>query len=729
MKTLFNILDDAGVGLVPLTEIERRWRDDAVPNLPGVLDCLRSVAPSDGLLSFETFVWGLRTALARARQCRERNSVDAQNLKNTFKTSAIENNADVLPPYYYQRKPTAKGKPLLTSKVGNIFRQNNGRNIAGSDSEGLRSESYAPYSTPPAWSDEMNQGRYAIGSYQEQAQKSGGFPSNDLYHQNRSSGRAFKGHRRSNSGPISTAKVLPSPKRTVWPGDMGSREEGKITKMGYATKFSAQPVKSESSDKENDDYTKPDLSKEFDEIKYDSSGDKSSLSLKSEPTSDKSSFEKEKSLSNSPNTDQSSQLSEKSDLDLVTANTLFISTDNQTSLNKPIGLSGKYIGITGTLQRAKSAAAIPNHYGSLRRPAMSTKSTVSSASESCFSPTDFDAYRQKNSLRFHKKKSPSPTLLQQYASAGESGDDSHKRVLRHQPKSPDNTNEHAGSDGAGRRCNSASPPDRSSHKGIRRPLSPEARDCHVTPVVRKQVELTNRPKSTSPEGQGTQNAFNQTSSGKSTAHVTVFMTSQENKPTNTSGEGNYATVGRRRTSASKRRDPRRHTVTNGIDYSVLKCMKLLEQEKDLVLQGMDTLDRGREWFQVRLCGVQERQRQMSTANAKPRQAQGVDNDMEVTQGRLDEMLTKISQLTKLVNEIAESRNKNKDSNSTEVSSENPLVVSALREQNHVLTREVARQSEKISQLEHEKSVLVQQLFQAKAEAQRVDGQANTSIFI
>ena len=68
MKTLFNILDDSKTGYVSLSDIERRWRSDAVPNLPGVLECLRIVAPPDGFLSFNYFVTGLKLALCRARQ-------------------------------------------------------------------------------------------------------------------------------------------------------------------------------------------------------------------------------------------------------------------------------------------------------------------------------------------------------------------------------------------------------------------------------------------------------------------------------------------------------------------------------------------------------------------------------------------------------------------------------------------------------------------------------------
>uniref|UniRef100_F6Z5D4 Suppressor APC domain-containing protein n=1 Tax=Ciona intestinalis TaxID=7719 RepID=F6Z5D4_CIOIN len=369
MKTLFNILDDTGVGLVPLTEIERRWRDDAVPNLPGVLDCLRSVAPVDGLLSFEVFVWGLRTALSRARK-------------------------------------TTRRDPIRV---------------------------------------------YTI----------------------------------------------------------------------------------------------------------------------------------------------------KSELDRVTANTLFINSDDKNSMNKmkPIGLSGKYIGITGTMQRAKSSACITNGYGSLRRPT-----------------------------------------------------------------------------------------------------------------------TTAQPEENSPEQDAAENVQ------KDSAGVTSV--------------GVYATVGRRR--GSKKREARRHTVANGIDYNVLKLIQQLEQEKDVLLQGLDALERGRDWFQERISDVQEKQRLLSNNGMKPTR-DVTENDATVTQSRIDNLLTKVSEMSKLVQalysllclviSIIGFLFQPLDAGESPDSTKNARVITALREQNHVLTRDVTKKSDKISQLEHEKSVLVQQLFQAKAEAQCVDGQVNTSIFI
>uniref|UniRef100_H2YCC8 Suppressor APC domain-containing protein n=1 Tax=Ciona savignyi TaxID=51511 RepID=H2YCC8_CIOSA len=200
------------------------------------------------------------------------------------------------------------------------------------------------------------------------------------------------------------------------------------------------------------------------------------------------------------------------------------------------------------------------------------------------------------------------------------------------------------------------------------------------------------------------------------------------------GPGGYATVGRRRHGGSKKREPRRHTVTNGIDYNVvswcpiiaerdkltnicsiyicvkpwsnktnlfqLKLIKQLEQEKDVLLQGLETLNRGRQWFQDRICDVQEKQRLLSNNGLKPT-SDVTENDATATQARIDGLLTKVSDMTKFVQSMSD------DNTETDVT----------------------QKSDKIVQLEHEKSVLVQQLFQAKAEAQCVDGQVNTSIFI
>uniref|UniRef100_H2YCC7 Suppressor APC domain-containing protein n=1 Tax=Ciona savignyi TaxID=51511 RepID=H2YCC7_CIOSA len=695
MKTLFNILDDNGIGLVPLTEIERRWRDDAVPNLPGVLDCLRSVAPPDGLLSFETFVWGLRTALSRARHDKVKFK-DATNRKTSSKQD-LDSDTGILPPYYY--RDIGKGKASrYQSKTA-------------SDNEDFKRGSYVKQSSRSNWleDNDVTFGRYPVNTFS-------GIPQP----QNHPDNRSFKsGHRRSNSGPISTAKVLPSPKRAPWP--TSSRDEVRVTKMGYATKFSAV-----SSATEETQVNK--INQSLEEIKSDSSADKSFLSLKSDLSicsldpKKSSKSEDETSLLKMCMQDSGSEksfqcVSEKSDLDRITANTLFINSDDKRSMNKmkPIGLSGKYIGITGTLQRAKSSACIPNHYGSLRRPVTTPPSTgVTSASESCFSGESMERRAGDRILR-----NAFSTQRRQYASAGESGDESNTRIIptvtssaerkRTGGTAPDmKPDVNATREGVGRRCNSASPPDR--------PVPKTARN---SPPTSSDKYVNHSPSENTTTGR----------LGASKSHHNFSCEPETSKEGSGIPAGGYATVGRRRHGGSKKREPRRHTVTNGIDYNVLKLIKQLEQEKDVLLQGLETLNRGRQWFQDRICDVQEKQRLLSNNGLKPT-SDVTENDATATQARIDGLLTKVSDMTKFVQSMSDDNTETcNDYDDGHMTDKQSRVVTALREQNHILTQDVTQKSDKIVQLEHEKSVLVQQLFQAKAEAQCVDGQVNTSIFI
>lgn len=58
----------------------------------------------------------------------------------------------------------------------------------------------------------------------------------------------------------------------------------------------------------------------------------------------------------------------------------------------------------------------------------------------------------------------------------------------------------------------------------------------------------------------------------------------------------------------RRREPRRHTLHNGVDYNLLKRMKQIEQEKDILQQGLASLEKAREWYLKQLAEVQERMR-------------------------------------------------------------------------------------------------------------------------
>lgn len=67
MKTLFDILDDQQTGFVKFIDIEKRWQDDGAKGPTGVVDSLRKVTPTSGLLSFERFCAGLKICLLRSK--------------------------------------------------------------------------------------------------------------------------------------------------------------------------------------------------------------------------------------------------------------------------------------------------------------------------------------------------------------------------------------------------------------------------------------------------------------------------------------------------------------------------------------------------------------------------------------------------------------------------------------------------------------------------------------
>lgn len=57
---------------------------------------------------------------------------------------------------------------------------------------------------------------------------------------------------------------------------------------------------------------------------------------------------------------------------------------------------------------------------------------------------------------------------------------------------------------------------------------------------------------------------------------------------------------------SRRREPRRHTLQNGIDYNMLKRMKQIEQEKEVLMQGLSAVEKARDWYLKQVAAVQEK---------------------------------------------------------------------------------------------------------------------------
>ncbi|EDW08542.2 suppressor APC domain-containing protein 2 [Drosophila mojavensis] len=58
-------------------------------------------------------------------------------------------------------------------------------------------------------------------------------------------------------------------------------------------------------------------------------------------------------------------------------------------------------------------------------------------------------------------------------------------------------------------------------------------------------------------------------------------------------------------SNNKRRDSRRHTLQHGIDYNMLKRLKHLEEQRELLLFGLDGVEKARDFYMQQVLNVQE----------------------------------------------------------------------------------------------------------------------------
>ncbi|XP_072309197.1 suppressor APC domain-containing protein 2 [Eucyclogobius newberryi] len=166
-----------------------------------------------------------------------------------------------------------------------------------------------------------------------------------------------------------------------------------------------------------------------------------------------------------------------------------------------------------------------------------------------------------------------------------------------------------------------------------------------------------------------------------------------------------------------RDEQRRHTISNGVDYGMLKQMKELEQEKDSLLAGLEVVERAREWYQSQIHNVTERQRQIG------QNSQCTDFFNEATQCRMNVLIPKLQEVNRCLSDLITCTGTpvspgggqtSPVSSSSQPPPAPPQAIQRLKDQNRLLTQEVSEKSERITQLEQEKSALIKQLFEARA---------------
>lgn len=189
------------------------------------------------------------------------------------------------------------------------------------------------------------------------------------------------------------------------------------------------------------------------------------------------------------------------------------------------------------------------------------------------------------------------------------------------------------------------------------------------------------------------------------------------------------TGGSRRHGRS-REEQRRHTISNGVDYGMLKQMKELEQEKDSLLAGLEVVERAREWYQGQIHNVTERQRQVGQSS------HCTDFFTDANQSRMNVLIPKLQEVNRCLNDLISCTGMQSFPPSAAQTAANPQppgpappqAIQRLKDQNRLLTQEVTERSERITQLEQEKSALIKQLFEARARGAH-DTSAMDSTFI
>ncbi|XP_053665570.1 uncharacterized protein LOC128714715 [Anopheles marshallii] len=101
-------------------------------------------------------------------------------------------------------------------------------------------------------------------------------------------------------------------------------------------------------------------------------------------------------------------------------------------------------------------------------------------------------------------------------------------------------------------------------------------------------------------------------------------------------------------AAGRRREPRRHTLQNGVDYNMLKRLKQIEQEKDILLQGLTAVEKAREWYHKQLAAVQEKMRYLG------RPGSHMETWTETQQERLDLQRARVLEVNRHLMMLAES---------------------------------------------------------------------------
>ncbi|XP_013102401.2 suppressor APC domain-containing protein 2 isoform X2 [Stomoxys calcitrans] len=184
--------------------------------------------------------------------------------------------------------------------------------------------------------------------------------------------------------------------------------------------------------------------------------------------------------------------------------------------------------------------------------------------------------------------------------------------------------------------------------------------------------------------------------------------------------GNFTNLPLKKTPI-KRREPRRHTLQNGIDYNMLKRLKQFEEEREVLLLGLDAVDKARDWYMQQLVNVQDKIKYLGRMGSSNEQWS------EVQQERLNFQRARVLEVNRSLSVLADTwergsfpfhfnlafRTPPKVSSNRAATSLSNSITDRLRQQNRLLANEGHLKSERIVMLEREKQTLLAELFEMK----------------
>ncbi|KAF7271133.1 suppressor APC domain-containing protein 2 [Rhynchophorus ferrugineus] len=168
---------------------------------------------------------------------------------------------------------------------------------------------------------------------------------------------------------------------------------------------------------------------------------------------------------------------------------------------------------------------------------------------------------------------------------------------------------------------------------------------------------------------------------------------------------------------ARRREPRRHTLQNGIDYNMLKRMKQIEQEKEVLMTGLNAVEKARDWYLKQVAAVQEKMKYLGRMGHVETWSEAQQERLELQKARVLEVNRHLAALTESWERGGLPLHMNLAVHHYPPSQE---LTDRLKQQNRMLNEEISKKSDRITTLEREKASLIQVL-QMRSQPPRSSG--------